>query len=125
MLKIHQIFKSFLECVTLNCLYLFLGVMKSTAFFMSTISKFYWLLEKCKIQCQQKSAECVGCQKETKVDIIIYIFFVLSIYCLTAEYLEPNIGTAVGLLYIISQVYADAIYIVTIIIAVVTYHDWL
>ena len=33
-----------------------------------------------------------------------------DIYSLTAEYLVPNIGTAVWLLSIISQVYADAIY---------------
>ena len=39
-------------------------------------------------------------------------FVVLSIYSLTAEYLVPNIGKAVWLLYSISQVYAYAIYIV-------------
>ena len=51
-------------------------------------------------------------------------FFVPSIYSLTAEYLVPNTGTAVWLLYIISQLYADAIYIFIIIEAVVTYYDW-
>ena len=52
--------------------------------------------------------------------VFIYYFFVLFIYRFTAEYLVPNIGTPVWLLFIISQVYADDIYIVYIIIAV----DW-
>ena len=52
-------------------------------------------------------------------------FLVLSISSLTTEYLIPNMGLAVWLLYIISQVYADAVFIVIIIIAMVTYHDWL
>ena len=49
---------------------------------------------------------------------ILKIIFFLSIQSLTAEYLVPNIGIAVWLLYIISLVYADAIHIVIIIIAV-------
>ena len=45
---------------------------------------------------------------------MVYIFL-LSIYSLTAEYLAPNIGTAVWFLYIISQVYADAIYVIELV----------
>ena len=45
-----------------------------------------------------------------------FIFSSVYVYSLPADYLVPNIGTAVWLLYIISQV--DAIYIVMIIMAI-------
>ena len=43
-------------------------------------------------------------------------------YNITAEYLVPNIGMAVWLVHIISQVYADAIFMVIIIMAMVTHN---
>ena len=68
---------------------------------------------KCHIQ---NCVFCVLLNNMVHLGLLVVIFFP-SIYSLNAEYLVPNIGMAVWLPYIISQVYADALYIVIIIIS--------